>query len=77
MFVVTWGEFEPTLEDILNIMALPLYGEANTRSSTFAGEDKDKQQPLMVAVSSTKSSYALWISYFDEGVGSRLVLEAI
>lgn len=46
---------------------------------TLVGEDKNKQQLLIEAASSTKSSYAAWIYYFDEGKGScnGLVLKAL
>lgn len=36
------GRVGPTLEDVLNLMALPLYGETNTMGVTFEGEDEDK-----------------------------------
>lgn len=39
--VTTWGEFEPTLEDVLNLMALPLYGETNPMSVSLGKEDED------------------------------------
>lgn len=78
-------EFGPTLEDVLNLMTLPLYRETNSMSLTFKGEDEDKLQQLTVAIghssaiSSSKSTYASWISYFDEGKRSDggLVLEAL
>lgn len=46
---------------------------------TLLREDKDNLQRLTEATSSTKSSYASSIHYFDEGVGSRseLALEAL
>lgn len=33
--VSAWGEFRATLEDVLNIMALPPYGEAKAMGSTL------------------------------------------
>lgn len=39
--------------------------------STLVGEDKDKLQQLTEATSSTKSSYASWLRYFNEGDGTR------
>lgn len=69
----------PTLEDILNIMALLLYGEASAIGLTLVGEDKHKLQHLTVASSFTRSLYSSWILYFDEGEGSRsgFILEAL
>lgn len=61
-FVAMRGELARTLEDVLNIMALPQYSEANAMSSTLAGEGKDKQHRLIETASSTKSSYVSWIS---------------
>lgn len=34
-FVAVWGEFAPMLEDVLNLLALALYKEANTKSVPF------------------------------------------
>lgn len=53
-----WGEFVPTLEEVLNIIDLPLYGETNTICLTIVGEDKDRLQRLTAMPSSTKSSYS-------------------
>lgn len=82
-FFVAWGEFGPTLEDVLNLMALPLHGVTYTMGLTFEGDNEDKLQRFTVAIgpskvmSSNKSMYLLWIHYFDEGDGScKLVLES-
>lgn len=76
MFVVAWGEFELTLEDILNLMGLSLYGDNNSISVSFKEGDEDKLQRLITYIdhskttSSSKSIYASWIRHFDEGDGS-------
>lgn len=41
-FVATWREFVRTLEEVLDIMALSLYGESNVLDLTVAREDKEK-----------------------------------
>lgn len=42
-FVAAWGDFRPMLEDVLNLMALPLYEETNAKSVSFKEEaDEDK-----------------------------------
>lgn len=43
-FIAAWGKFGPTLEDVLDLMALPLYGETNSIGVTFEEEDEDKLQ---------------------------------
>lgn len=57
--MLPFGEsFVSTLEDVLNIMTLSLYGETNAISSTLIGEHKGKLPQLTEAASSTESSYA-------------------
>lgn len=69
------GKFGPTLEDVLNLIALPLYGETNAIGATSKEEDEDKLQWLVasighsMATSSSKFVYASWI-LFDKGDGS-------
>lgn len=76
-FVAACRQFGPTLEDVLNLMTLPLYEEANTTGLIFEGKDEDKLQQLTAtighskATSSSKSKYASWFHCFDEGEGSR------
>lgn len=36
------GEFTETLEDVLNIMSLPLYGDSGVLDSTHIVEDKKR-----------------------------------
>lgn len=85
MFFAALGEVGPTLKDVLNLMALLPYKEVYAMGLIFEGEDEDKLQQLTAAsshskvASSSKSTYAPWIHYFEEGEGSRsrLVLEAL
>lgn len=62
-----------TLEDVLNLIALSLYGETNTLRLMLKEEDEDKLQRLIAstvlskAPTSSKSTYVSWIRYFDEG----------
>lgn len=67
-FVAKWGEFTPTLADLLNGFAFIRWGQWNR-------SDAGKGWQGQVAASgsgnaSTKSSYSSWIRYFDKGEGS-------
>lgn len=66
-FGAAWGEFVLILEDVLNNMALPLYGETNAMGSMFMAEDEDNLRQLTEASSFSISLYSSWINYFDEG----------
>lgn len=41
-FGADWGKFGPTLEDVINLNTLPLYGEINALGATFEEEDEEK-----------------------------------
>lgn len=41
-FVAAWGKLGLTLEEVLNLMALPLYKEANAMGLILEGEEEDK-----------------------------------
>lgn len=40
-FIAVWEKFGPTLEDVFNLMALPLYGEVNTIGLILEEEEED------------------------------------
>lgn len=44
MFIAVWGQFGPTLEDVLHIMALSMYSETNGMGLILEREDNDKLQ---------------------------------
>lgn len=62
-FIAAWGKFGPMLEDVLNLMALAIYGEVNAMGMILEGDDEDKLQWLTAAIghykaaSSSKSMY--------------------
>lgn len=39
--IATWVKFGLPLEDVLNLMALPMYREVNAMGMTLEGEDED------------------------------------
>lgn len=79
-FIASWGEFRPTLKDMVSLTMLPIYRERKSMGEVLKGEDEDKLHSLTSAMAASKtsgkSSYATW--YFDEGerTQSELVLEA-
>lgn len=82
-FVTAWGEFCPTLEDVVVLTGLPLFGGANTivmpRSSNLILDKDDKVRLILLneALSNSKakrkSTYTTWVNYFTDGVGARRV----
>ncbi|XP_024190029.1 uncharacterized protein LOC112193995 [Rosa chinensis] len=63
-FVYEWGEFTPTLEDVLNIMRLPITGSVNPLGFDF---DSEKLQVLVEGASSIKGSkrrFSNWVKHF-------------
>lgn len=79
-FIASRGEFRPTLDDVVSLTMLPIYGERNSMGAVLKGVDEDKLHSLTSAMAASKmsgkSSYATW--YLDEGERSQreLVLEA-
>lgn len=53
----------------MNLTILPLYGQTNAKGLVFAEEDEDKLRLSTSAIGSSKvfgkSTYALWIRYFN------------
>lgn len=77
-FVAAYEDFALTLEDVLDIMSLPLYGDSGVLDSTLIEEDMKRVQQL-TKVASSHSSYTSWVHYFSACEGSRsgLALEAM
>lgn len=81
-FITAWGEFGPTLEDVLNVMALPLYRNMNAMGATF-----EKEQVIIVDCfywpfqghTFQQVHVCIMDKLLDKGEGSRslLVLEAL
>lgn len=71
--IIVWGEFGLRLEHVLNVMALPLFGQTNVMAAMFEEEDEDKLELSVASIGhskatpSSKSMYASWIYYSDEG----------
>lgn len=88
-FVTAWGEFCPTLEDVVILTGLPLFGEAKTivmpESSEVVLDAEDKvrrilqNEALFDSNTKGKSTYTTCVSYFTEGAGVKtsIVLEAM
>lgn len=75
--IVAWGELVPTLEDVVVLTMLPIYGEKNAIGVTLV-----KLEYQNFALTSSKSygkAYASWIRFLDEGEvsQSRLEVEAL
>lgn len=45
-FIIAWGEFSLTLEDVLNIMSLPLYSDSGMLDLILIGEDKKRVKQI-------------------------------
>lgn len=81
MFVPAWGEFCPTLEDVVMLTSLPLLREVKTvmipGSSELILDDGDEARLIVLneALSDSKvkgkSTYTTWVNYFTEGVGGK------
>lgn len=42
IFVASWGEFRPSIEDIVVLTSLPLFGDNHVIMMVLKGEDKKK-----------------------------------
>lgn len=82
-FVCLWGEFTPTLEDVYNIMGLPITGNTDPFDITL-DEDSEKKLKILqegVGISRGKFQFHNWVKYFwgstedgvfENGKGFRL-----
>lgn len=77
-FIVPWGEFGPTLEDVVSLTSLHLCGIVKAMGMVLEEGDEDKLQQLTFAMASfmtpVKSTNSSWIRYFEEGEGSQCAL---
>lgn len=63
-----WEEFTPTLEDVLVMFYLPIFGDEGATGLILFEEEERKAQLLTTAFTVTnKSTSTSWISYFWEG----------
>lgn len=85
-FVASWGEFAPTLEDVVALTSLPLFGDAQIARFKLTDKDnKARHDALMQFLRKTKygtskkSTYLTWTCYFVDGAGkdSPFQLEAL
>lgn len=75
-FVASWGEFGPTLEDVVALMSLPLFGDAQVTHFKFMDKDSKVRHDALTQFlqktkyrASKKSTYLTWASYFVDGAG--------
>lgn len=73
--MAAYGEFTLTLEDVVRLTMLPMFGEANPVEVILEEEDRVKLNYLtsiMTAWRTTcKFSYATWLNFFDKGDYSK------
>lgn len=84
-FVASWGEFGPTLEDVVALTLLPLFGDAQVAHFKLTDKDSKVRHDALTQFlqktkygASKKSTYLTWASYFVDGAGkdSPFQLEA-
>lgn len=88
-FVAAWEEFELTLEDVVVLTGLPVFGEVqaiNVADDSSAGLDVDGEirltllsEALVASKHKGKSTYSTWVSFFTSGPGvaSEVRIEAM
>lgn len=88
-FIAAWGEFGPTLEDVVVLTGLPVFGDSKTvampddSSTKLDEEGKIRLGLLNEALTASKhkgkSPYNLWVSFFtDRPIGvSEVRVEAM
>ncbi|KAK9932284.1 hypothetical protein M0R45_019527 [Rubus argutus] len=65
-FVCLWGEFTPTLEDVYNIMGLPITGNTDPFDITL-DEDSEKKLKILqegAGIARGKFQFHNWVKYF-------------
>ncbi|PQQ03683.1 uncharacterized protein Pyn_40619 [Prunus yedoensis var. nudiflora] len=68
-FVCSWGEFTPTLEDVANILHLPLCGSQDPFHITLSPEDKLKLEVLQKGAPTSPSTslrFSNWVQFFGD-----------
>lgn len=78
-FVAAWGEFGPTLEDVVVLIGLPVFGEveaiAISNDSSVKLDDEGEirlsllNEALVASKHKGKSTYNSWVSFFTSGPG--------
>lgn len=88
-FVAAWGEFGPTLEDVVVLMGLPVFGEVQAVSiadDSSVSLDVDGEirltllnEALVASKHKGKSTYSTWVGFFTNGPGvaSEVRVEAM
>lgn len=65
----------PTLEDLVRLTMLLMFGNVNVVGMVLKGEDKEKLGYLTSVMTASrlsgKSTYTTWIMFFDEGNDNR------
>ncbi|KAI5324075.1 hypothetical protein L3X38_033148 [Prunus dulcis] len=68
-FICSWGEFTPTLEDVVNIFHLPLCGSQDPFRIMLAPEDELKHEALRKGAPTSPSTslrFSNWIQFFGD-----------
>lgn len=78
----SWGEFDPSLEDMIVLISVPLVGDSHAIGMTLKGDDQKRLPSLNKSLSdsmyaSTKATYMSWAKFFeeDEGRNNRYQVE--
>lgn len=72
-FIVAWGELSPTLEVIVALTCLPMFGETDAIKIILNETDGKKLEALNNAYSksSNKSTYASWLEILRDLKGTQ------
>lgn len=76
--VAAWGEFGPTLEDVLVLTSLPIFGDTQvTHFKLTDRENRERHEALTTFLQKTKygaakkSTFLTWAAYFVDRPGSK------
>lgn len=76
--VAAWGEFGPTLEDVLVLTSLPIFGDTQvTHFKLTDRENRERHEALTTFLQKTKygaakkSTFLTWATYFVDRPGSK------
>lgn len=66
--MTTWGDLTTTLEEVVRLTTLSLYGKANSMGTVLEGDDQTKVKHLTTAMAASKTfgnlTYATWSRLF-------------
>ncbi|XP_021826614.1 uncharacterized protein LOC110767396 isoform X2 [Prunus avium] len=78
-FICSWGEFTPTLEDVVNILHLPIVGNQDPFNIILDAKDKERLEILKKGAMSRQSlRFSSWVKHFgDKDEGHSCSLHAL